>query len=67
MFNNVNAELRRKGMTQGDLAKAMNLAPSTMSMKLSGKAKLTLREAYEIKRILDVDFPIELLFQEQTA
>ncbi|NCB52868.1 MAG: XRE family transcriptional regulator [Clostridia bacterium] len=62
MFRNLDAELKRKGMTRGDLAKAMNITPSTMSMKLNGKSGLTLNEAMRIKAILDVDIPIEQLF-----
>ena len=62
MFRNLDAELKRKGMTRGDLAKAMNITPSTMSMKLNGKSGLTLNEALRIKGILEVDIPIEQLF-----
>jgi transcriptional regulator with XRE-family HTH domain len=62
MFRNLDAELKRKGMTRGDLAKAMNITPSTMSMKLNGKSGLTLKEALRIKDILNVDIPIEQLF-----
>lgn len=62
MFKNLDAELKRSGMTRGDLAKALNLASSTMSLKLNGKAIITLSEAKKIKKILNVDMPIEELF-----
>ena len=63
MFKNVDAELKRKGMTRGDLAKKLNLTPSTMSLKLNGKTHITLNEAMRIKKILGVDIPLEILFE----
>lgn len=63
MFKNVDAELKRKGMTRGDLAVALNVAPSTMSFKLNGKTLITLDEAKKIKEILGVDMPLEVLFE----
>lgn len=40
---------------------------STMSMKLTGKADLLLREAIAIKQILGTNTPIEILFQTKTT
>lgn len=40
---------------------------STMSMKLTGKADLLLREAIAIKQILETNTPIEILFQTKTT
>ena len=67
MYRNLGAELKRKGLTQEDLAKRMGLARSTMSAKFNGKSSITLREANEIKRILGVSDPLEFLFQEEPA
>lgn len=66
MFRNVEAELKRKGMTQMDLAKALKLSPSTISLKLNGKAIITLSEAKKVKEMLKVDMPIEELFFSST-
>ena len=64
MYRNLDAEMKRIGLTRGNLAKEMSLAPSTMSLKLNGKSDITLREAVKIKRILNVDIPLETLFDE---
>ena len=44
------------------MAKAMNLALSTMSEKLTGKSDISLSLAREIKNYLKVDTPLEVLF-----
>lgn len=62
MFRNVDAELKRNGMTRGDLAKALGVRPSTMSLKLNGKSIIPLTQALKIKEILNTDLPLEQLF-----
>lgn len=64
MYRNVDAELKRKGMTRSDLAKKLKIAPSTLSLKLSGKSFVTLDEAKRMKEILEVDIPLEILFEQ---
>lgn len=64
MYRNLDAELKRKDITRGELAKKMNLTPSTMSLKLNGKSDISLKEAMQIKSIIGVDIPIEELFRE---
>lgn len=67
MYKNVDAELKRNGMTRGELAVALNVAPSTLSFKLNGKSIITLDEAKRIKEILGVDMPLEVLFATAAA
>lgn len=71
MFCNLNAEMARKGVTITNLAKQLGITPTTLSMKLNGKSELSLRQAFQIKRILGVDIPLETLFacneSEKTA
>ena len=62
MYKNLEAELARSGMTKGDLAKALQIRPTTLSNKLSGKSIITLAEALKIKCILGVNMSIEELF-----
>jgi len=62
MYRNLEAELTRKGMTKGELAKKMKLSASTMSHKLNGKVAFTLPEALRIKKILGVNMTIDELF-----
>lgn len=61
-YSNLEAEMKRQDITRGDLAKQLNLTPTTMSLKLNGKAKLTLAEAIHIKKIVKTDIPLEDLF-----
>lgn len=62
MFNNLNAELSRRGMTQKELASKIGINPSTLSKKMNGIQDFTLPEAKRIKQILSVDISIDELF-----
>lgn len=62
MYRNVDAELKRVGKNRGDLAKFLKRSPSTISLKLNGKADITLREAKEIKMYVKTNMPLEELF-----
>ncbi len=64
MYNNVKAEMKRKGIILEDLAEALNLTISTVSQKLNGNYPITLNEAKIIKSRLGVDIPLEELFEE---
>ena len=66
MFNNLEAELRRKNIKRKDLAERLNLNIGTVSQKLNGKAPITLKEAKSIKQILEVNIPLEKLFEPTT-
>lgn len=62
MYKNLEAELARANMTKKKLAEEMKRTPTTMSLKLSGRANLTLKECMEIKEILQTTIPLEELF-----
>lgn len=64
MYRNLAAEMARKGATRRDVAKVLGCSPGTVSLKLRGKAILTLPEAQAIKEFLGVDVPIEELFAD---
>lgn len=61
-FNNLNAEISRKGMTQKELASKISINPTTLSKKLNGVQDFTLTEAKMIKKILSVDISLDELF-----
>lgn len=63
MFRNLEAELARAGLSKKKLAQGIGCTPSTLSMKLSGKAPITLSEAAKIKEIIGVNIPLEDLFE----
>lgn len=62
MFNNLEAEIRRKGLSRVSLAAKLGCNPSTISFKLNGKTPFTLPEARMLKSILEVDIPLDELF-----
>lgn len=62
MYENLRAELARKGKTLVDLSQDTGIKYQTLSQKLRGLTPLTLKEAVEIKQALDLDMSIEDLF-----
>ena len=65
MYPNLYAEMARRDITQNLLSKKINKTPTTVSMKLNGKADLTLSECMEIKNAVDPDLSLEFLFERK--
>lgn len=63
-YPNLRAERSRKGITIKNIADKLGLTSGTVSLKLNGKYPITLDEAKQIKEILNVDIPLEVLFEE---
>lgn len=66
MFPNLDAEMARKKMTRRCLAQRMHKSPTTLSLKLNGKAPITLAECVEIKEVLETELSIDYLFSTET-
>lgn len=64
MYPNLEAERVRRKIDLKDIAIAIGRTVPTVSLKLKGKYPITLNEAKKIKQLLDVDIPLEELFQE---
>lgn len=62
MFRNLEAELKRKNVTQSELAKVLGISSNTISRKMNGESEFTLREVMKIKKTLGVSIPVEELF-----
>ncbi len=62
MFNNLDAEMARRKITRSSLAKKIHKSPTTLSLKLNGKAPITLLECIEIKNAIGADCTIDYLF-----
>lgn len=62
MYPNLKAELVRRHISVPALAESLGISHGTMYLKLSGKAELTLRQAKQIKDLLGIDLPLEVLF-----
>lgn len=63
MYRNLEAELARNKITKTFLAKEIGITVGTLSLKLSGKANLTLPEAIKIKNIVGKSLSLEYLFE----
>lgn len=62
MYSNLDAEMARKKITRASLAKKIRKSPTTLSLKLNGKAPITLAECIEIKNAIGTDYTIDYLF-----
>lgn len=62
MFPNLDAEMARKRITRAALAEKIHKTPTTLSLKLNGKAPITLSECIEIKGALESECTIDYLF-----
>lgn len=60
MYNNLEAELKRKEITRENLAKELDCTISTISLKLNGKYDFTMGEAKKLKKLLNCS--IDYLF-----
>jgi transcriptional regulator with XRE-family HTH domain len=65
MFPNLDAEMARQKMTRTELAKRINKTPTTLSLKLNGKAPITLNECVEIKEAINPQLSIDYLFDTE--
>ncbi|OGO90316.1 MAG: hypothetical protein A2Y17_12160 [Clostridiales bacterium GWF2_38_85] len=65
MYRNLEAELRRKGITRAKLAEALGINIATVSEKLTKPNRLWLYEALEIQRIYFPDMEISYLFEQE--
>lgn len=64
MFPNLEAELKRRGITRGMIAQDFGLAISTVYARLSGKSPLSVSFAKDIKSAYEINVPLEELFEE---
>jgi len=65
MYPNLNAEIARKGLTRNQLASTLGMTPTTLGLKLNGKAELSLPECLKIKKALGVNMAIDELFDAE--
>jgi len=62
LYPNLDAEMARKRITRQSLAEKLHRTPTTLSLKLNGKAFLTLPECIEIRDAIGSEFSIDYLF-----
>lgn len=67
MYKNLKAEMSRYNIKNEDVASKLNITPSTASLKLNGKAKVTVQEAWSIQDLFvekaSVNFTLDYLFE----
>ncbi|MBE6145032.1 MAG: XRE family transcriptional regulator [Firmicutes bacterium] len=67
MYKNLKAELVRSNISNGDIAKKLGITPGTASLKVNGKARVSLDEAFVIQDLIfeksKTFIPIEELFR----
>lgn len=65
MFPNLEAELKRRGITRVMIAQDFNLAISTVYSRLSGKSPIPVSFAKGLKSTYEINVPLEELFEER--
>ena len=67
MYKNLNAEMSRHDIKNKDIATKLNITTSTASLKVNGKAKVTLQQAWSIQDLFlektGVNFTLDYLFK----
>lgn len=66
MYPNLDVEMAKLRITRQKLAKLIGITPTTLSLKLNGKSKISLAECIEIKKALGSEQSIEELFFIET-
>lgn len=57
------AEMARKNVLNRDIAALLGVRLATVTDKMSGRTDFTMSEAVKIKAFLNVDIPLEELFE----
>ena len=65
IYPNLRAEIARKDIKIEELARMVNKTRSSLSLVLSGTSILYMEDAVALKKALNVDMPLEELFQEE--
>lgn len=67
MYRNLEAELKRNGITRADIAAVLGINIATVSEKLTKPNRLKYSEAAKIKKAFFGDMDIEYLFETTAA
>ena len=65
MFPNLEAELKRRGISRRMIAQDFGLAISTVYSRLAGKSSLPVSFAKQKKSFYEISVPLEELFEER--
>lgn len=65
IYQNLKAEMARKGLSQRDIAKALRKNETAITYKMHSKSGFTVAEAIAVKKALNLPTPIEVLFARE--
>lgn len=65
MYQELNVEMARKRITQKELAVLIGMSESALSLRLNGKATLSFADALKIKKALNSQLSLEVLFKKE--
>ncbi len=60
-------EVKRKGLTLGELALKIGLSRSSLSRKMAGSTEFTLSEMQSIADVLNLDSPGDIFFKKKVS
>mgnify|MGYP002768652739 CR=1 FL=1 len=63
MYKNLETEMKKRNITNLDLAHTLNVSPKTVSFKLNGKARFNVDEMWLIKKNYFEDLSLEYIFE----
>lgn len=64
MYKRIEAQMVLFGISKKELAYKLGIGYNTLLAKMRGERDFTLKEAWEIKRLLKLQDPIEILFKQ---
>lgn len=66
-YPNLLAEMKRRGITQGELAEAVGVTQATVSRWFQGHRTMSVTSSFKIKEKLFPDLSIDYLFADRPA
>lgn len=65
-YQNLKAEMKRIGVTQGDIAEFLSMSTNNVSLKINGKVSFTVDEAWKIRERFFPDETLDYLMERTT-
>ena len=66
-YPNLNAEMKRYGVTQADVAKEVGCTTATVSSWMTGKTPMSVSEAFRVRDAFFPSLPVDYLFSEDPS
>ena len=66
-YPNLSAEMKRRGITQGQLAETLGVSPVTVSRWFQGHRKMSVSSCFKVKEKFFPDLTVDYLFSSEPA